>query len=654
MLPGQDWRLSIEDAVETSDIVIICLSHNSVTKEGYVQKEIRYAREIALEKPEETIFIIPLRLDECDVPRGLRFYQWADYFGEKKDETYKALLESLKWRHDQKLRIEAQERARQEKEKQDREAVEKAARRKQRKKPLRKAEQEAVEKAVREKEERNAAEKAAREKTEHEAAETASREKEEREAAERAAQERAEQEAAKKISREKAVQENEKELPKPEPKKAEVSRKVDMRFVVAFFGLAAIVIAVIFILPPLIAQPENLPDLAATSTKEALTKPNATEIMVFTDEPEVASTEMLTAKPNSATNVTSTPTSKWITWGDTRVEWPSQQISVDNVDRLENIIQTTIGSAYVSSRGPGTGDLTISPDNEFIAYSWGQIVYLLRIIDGQVLYTFEGFSNNVSCLAFSPDGTLFATGSGGKIEIWKVVDGSRLHSLDSEPGGNCVLSFSPTGDLLVSSSLPPDNSLAIGDAKGIIHLWRVSDGSLYEQLKGEPTEKLYGFAFSPDGELIAAPTSQNRVLVWSVGDETVYLSLEGGKYDFSSTTFSPDGKFLASGANNGEIWIWRVSDGSLNSKWNTYTSSDIGFLTLIFSADGTILASYWRSERVYSGRSPIVQFWQVSDGTLLHEIQNMHRIIFSNDNTYLAGMSNKNDNIEIDLWGLVY
>ena len=96
LLPGQDWRLKIEDAVETSDIVIICLSHNSVTKEGYVQKEIRYAREIALEKPEETIFIIPLRLDGCDVPRGLRFYQWVDYFGEKKDEAYKALLESLK------------------------------------------------------------------------------------------------------------------------------------------------------------------------------------------------------------------------------------------------------------------------------------------------------------------------------------------------------------------------------------------------------------------------------------------------------------------------------------------------------------------------------------------------------------------------------
>ncbi|MGE5376891.1 MAG: toll/interleukin-1 receptor domain-containing protein, partial [Bacteroidota bacterium] len=78
LLPGQDWRLEIEKAVETSDIVIICLSNVSVSKEGYIQKEFRYAREIALEKTEGTIFIIPLRLDDCDVPRGLSEYQWVD------------------------------------------------------------------------------------------------------------------------------------------------------------------------------------------------------------------------------------------------------------------------------------------------------------------------------------------------------------------------------------------------------------------------------------------------------------------------------------------------------------------------------------------------------------------------------------------------
>jgi hypothetical protein len=109
LLPGQDWRLNIEEAVETSDIVVICLSSNSVSKEGFIQKELRYAREISLEKIEGSIFLIPLRINECDVPRGLRFYQWADYFGDKKDETYNALLESLRLRYVQKFKIEKEE-----------------------------------------------------------------------------------------------------------------------------------------------------------------------------------------------------------------------------------------------------------------------------------------------------------------------------------------------------------------------------------------------------------------------------------------------------------------------------------------------------------------------------------------------------------------
>ena len=91
LLPGEDWRTAIEKAVESADLVIICLSNNSVNKEGFVQKELRYAREISLEKPEGAIFLIPLRLDNCDVPRGLRFLQWANYFGEGKENGFAAL-----------------------------------------------------------------------------------------------------------------------------------------------------------------------------------------------------------------------------------------------------------------------------------------------------------------------------------------------------------------------------------------------------------------------------------------------------------------------------------------------------------------------------------------------------------------------------------
>jgi len=103
LLPGQDWEMVIENAVDDSDVVIICLSGQSVSKEGYVQREIRYAYDLALEKPEGTIFLIPLRLDDCAMPRKLRSFHWVDYFGEEKEKSYFDLLEALKLRYEQKI-----------------------------------------------------------------------------------------------------------------------------------------------------------------------------------------------------------------------------------------------------------------------------------------------------------------------------------------------------------------------------------------------------------------------------------------------------------------------------------------------------------------------------------------------------------------------
>jgi hypothetical protein len=57
LLPGQKWEMEIPKAVKNADAVIICLSKSSITKEGYVQKEIKFALDFATEKPENTIYL---------------------------------------------------------------------------------------------------------------------------------------------------------------------------------------------------------------------------------------------------------------------------------------------------------------------------------------------------------------------------------------------------------------------------------------------------------------------------------------------------------------------------------------------------------------------------------------------------------------------
>ena len=95
LLPGQDWRLEIESSIEKSDIILLCLSNTSINKRGYIQKEMRLAIDTAELMPEGSIFIIPVRLEECEVPRKLQSLQWVDLFLSDGFEKLKKSLEKV-------------------------------------------------------------------------------------------------------------------------------------------------------------------------------------------------------------------------------------------------------------------------------------------------------------------------------------------------------------------------------------------------------------------------------------------------------------------------------------------------------------------------------------------------------------------------------
>lgn len=95
LLPGQDWRFEIPKAVRAADAIIVCVSNQSINHEGYLQKEIKLALDVADEKPDGTIFLIPARLEDCDPPDRLKHLQRVDLFEEG---GYKRLLLSLEAR----------------------------------------------------------------------------------------------------------------------------------------------------------------------------------------------------------------------------------------------------------------------------------------------------------------------------------------------------------------------------------------------------------------------------------------------------------------------------------------------------------------------------------------------------------------------------
>jgi MinD-like ATPase involved in chromosome partitioning or flagellar assembly len=102
LLPGQDWEQEISSAVINTDVLIVCLSRQAVKREGHLQRELKYALDTSLEKPEGTTLVIPIRLDNCEIPTRLMAYQCLDYFpDDKKEKAYTRLLLGLKLRAEQ-------------------------------------------------------------------------------------------------------------------------------------------------------------------------------------------------------------------------------------------------------------------------------------------------------------------------------------------------------------------------------------------------------------------------------------------------------------------------------------------------------------------------------------------------------------------------
>lgn len=90
VIAGQNWDVENEKAIRSSDAIVLCFSNLSINKEGGIQKEYKHAMSIRDEKPEGTIFVIPVRLDDCNLPAYLRGVRYVDF-----PKDYEKIVEAL-------------------------------------------------------------------------------------------------------------------------------------------------------------------------------------------------------------------------------------------------------------------------------------------------------------------------------------------------------------------------------------------------------------------------------------------------------------------------------------------------------------------------------------------------------------------------------
>ena len=82
LLGGQDWEREISAQIRKCDLFLVCLSSRSIDRRGYFHKEIRIALDVAMTIPPAQLYMIPIRLDACEIPSELQRYHVLDLYTE--------------------------------------------------------------------------------------------------------------------------------------------------------------------------------------------------------------------------------------------------------------------------------------------------------------------------------------------------------------------------------------------------------------------------------------------------------------------------------------------------------------------------------------------------------------------------------------------
>ncbi len=104
ILPGQDWKAAIRQAMKQSDVVVLCLSAKSMKRKrtGIYPEALDAIAAYRQRRPGE-IYLIPVRLSECELPaieidevRTLDRLQYVDLFPTTWDANLKSLLKAIR------------------------------------------------------------------------------------------------------------------------------------------------------------------------------------------------------------------------------------------------------------------------------------------------------------------------------------------------------------------------------------------------------------------------------------------------------------------------------------------------------------------------------------------------------------------------------
>lgn len=203
-----------------------------------------------------------------------------------------------------------------------------------------------------------------------------------------------------------------------------------------------------------------------------------------------------------------------------------------------------------------------SPDGRYILTASFDRTTRLWDRDGHLIATLKESANNeVLTVDFSPDGRRLLTCSGSGVKLWNL-SGELILVFSGSSNSNHAR-FSPDGQWVAAGST--DGNVAVWDIQGN-RLWRER---AFRASGEEESATVRELAFSPDGAYLAAVRETYTLGVAKIWAWDKAAKKYAGKGDIqldesiSSLVFAPAGDTLVTGSINGQIHVWDMKGALL-------------------------------------------------------------------------------------------
>jgi WD40 repeat protein len=197
----------------------------------------------------------------------------------------------------------------------------------------------------------------------------------------------------------------------------------------------------------------------------------------------------------------------------------------------------------------------------------------------------EGHTAPIRAMVFGPDGTRVVTSSvDSSSRLYRVSTGDLLFSINSQSHEVTSAAFSPDGSDIVTGSL--DRTAGIWSQQTARNVAFVGH-----------RDAVIAVAYSPDGTRVLTASHDGTARLWEPTGEPVLPEVARHEGGATSASFSPDGRSILSSGADGTAQIRRLSGGpvvTLRHAGPVTRASWVagGRLVLTASADGT--ARMWR------------------------------------------------------------